>query len=108
VETCLCCLQHLQRNIKTTNGVEIKDIMRFFYGDSPSREFESRQQKGGHYYCSGCGAHADRVYNPAYSFHCTTVSRDDCQKIVLQGPTGKRNSLLQNTKTFHCIAKART
>ncbi|KAL9977472.1 hypothetical protein ACROYT_G014878 [Oculina patagonica] len=43
VETRLCCLQHLQRNLKTKDGVEIKDIMRFFHGDSPSREFESGQ-----------------------------------------------------------------
>jgi len=79
--------------------------MRFFHGDSPSREFESGQQKGGHYYCSGCGAHADRVYDLAYSFHCTTVSLDDCQKIVLKGPIGKRNSLLQKPKPFTALQK---
>lgn len=105
VETRLCCLQHLQRNIKTTNGVEIKDIMRFFHGDSPSREFESGQQKGGHYYCSGCGDHADRVYDLAYTFHCTTVSLDDRQKIVLKGPIQKRNSLLQKPKPFTALQK---
>ena len=26
VETRLCCLQHLQRNLLTTDGIEIKDI----------------------------------------------------------------------------------
>jgi len=49
VETWLCCLQHLQKNLKTTDEVEIKDKMRFFHGDCPSREFESGEQKGGHY-----------------------------------------------------------
>ena len=48
VETRLCCLQHLQRNLKTKDGVDIKDIMRFFHGDSrflpPCHEFESGQQ----------------------------------------------------------------
>lgn len=48
VETRLCCLQHLQRNLLTTDGIEIKDVIRFFHGDSPSRQFESGQQKGGH------------------------------------------------------------
>ena len=77
--------------------------MRFFHGDSPSQEFKSRQQKGGYYYCSGCGAHADRVYDLAYTFHCTTVSLDDRQKIVLKGPIGKRNSLLQKPKPFTAL-----
>jgi len=80
--------------------------MRFFHGDSPSWEFESRQQKGGHHYCSGCGAHADRVYDLAYSFHCTTVSLDDHQKIVLKRPIGERNSLLQKPKPFTALQKA--
>lgn len=105
VETCLCCLQHLQRNLKTTDGVEIKDIMRFFHGDSPSWEFESGQQKGGHYYCSGCGAHADRIYDLGYNFHCKPISLEDHQKIVMKGPTGKKTSLLQKPKPLSALQK---
>ena len=105
VETRLCCLQHLQRNLKTKDGVEIKDTMRFFHGDSPSREFESGQQKGGHYYCSGCGAHAGRVYELDYCFRCEQVSLEDRQLIVMQGAIGKRNSLLQKPKPFNALTR---
>ena len=31
IETRLCCLQHLQRNLSTTHGKEIEDITRFFH-----------------------------------------------------------------------------
>ena len=34
-------------------GVTIKDEMRFCKGDYPSLEYESGNQRGGHYYCSG-------------------------------------------------------
>ena len=105
VETRLCCLQHLQKNLKTADGVEIKDKMRFFHGDSPSREFESGQQKGGHYYCSGCGAHADRVYELDYCFRCEPVSLEDRQNIVMKGPIGKRNSFLQKPKPFSALTR---
>lgn len=83
----------------TTDGIEIKDI-RFFHGDSPSRQFESGKQKGGHYYCSGCGVFADRVNELDPSFRCQTISLHDRQKIVLKGPIGKRNSLLLKPKPF--------
>ena len=105
VETRLCCLQHLQKNLKTTNGNEIKDIMRFFHGDSPSRSFESGQQKGGHYYCSGCGAHAERGHELDYCFRCAHVSLNDRQEPVLKGPLGKRNSLFQQPKPFGRMKK---
>ena len=32
--------------------------------------FESGQQKGEHYYCSGFGAHAGRVHEVDYCFRC--------------------------------------
>ncbi|KAL9978154.1 hypothetical protein ACROYT_G015641 [Oculina patagonica] len=85
-------MSDLQRNLKTAHGLEIKDTMRFFHGDSPSREFESGQQKGGRYYCSGCGAHADRVHKLDYCFPCEPVSLEDHENIAMKRPTGKRNS----------------
>ena len=77
VETCLCCLQHLQKNLKTADGVEIKDKMRFFHADSPPQEFESGQQKGGHYYCSGCLAHA-------WQSLATTVAKGKLYRLSLR------------------------
>ena len=105
IDTRLCCLQHLQKNLETKNGTEMKDIMRFFHGDSPSRAFESGQQKGGHYYCSGCGAHAGRVHEVDYCFHCKHVSLKDRHELVMKGPLGRRNSLLQKPKPFSGMKK---
>jgi hypothetical protein len=39
------------------------DVMRLFHGDSPARQYESGQQKGGHFYCPVCGANAHQVYD---------------------------------------------
>ena len=41
--------------------VETSDKMTFFHGDSPTRQYEAGQQKGGNYYCAICGANAHRV-----------------------------------------------
>ena len=58
IDTRLECLEDMAIKVKTNLGTNITDIMRFFHGDSPARQFESGQQKGGNYYCSGCGANA--------------------------------------------------
>ena len=42
VESRLCCLQHLQRDLTLGEEgctVQIKDVMRFFHGDSPAQQF---------------------------------------------------------------------
>ena len=74
VDTRVCCLQNLQKNLEMSNGVQVKDVMRFFHGDSPAQEFESGQQKGGYYYCSGCAGHSDMVYDLEYSFRCERMT----------------------------------
>ena len=79
-------------------------IVTFFHSDSPSRQFEGGQQKGGHYYCSGCGVSADRVNELDYSFRCHTISLHDRQKIVMKGCIGKRNSFL--LKPFSGLQKS--
>jgi len=59
-------------------GVPIKDEMRFCKGDGPSLEFESGNQRGGHYYCSGCKIHADHTtyeLDPAFSLSLHNSTR---------------------------------
>ena len=81
-------------------------IVTFFHSDSPSRQFEGGQQKGGHYYCSGCGVSADRVNELDHSFRCHTISLHDRQKIVMKGCIGKRNSFLLKPKPFSGLQKS--
>ena len=57
----------------TTTGVAVTDKMRFFHGDSPSRQYEAGQQKGGKFYCAVCGANAHRVYEFDYMFRCLHI-----------------------------------
>ena len=81
-------------------------IFTFFHSDSPSRQFEGGQQKGGHYYCSGCGVSADRVNELDHSFRCHTISLHDRQKIVMKGCIGKSNSFLLKPKPFSGLQKS--
>ena len=37
----------LRENLKTSDGITIRDKKRIFKGDSPARQFEAGQQKGG-------------------------------------------------------------
>ena len=108
VESRLCCLQNLQRNLTAEKKgcmVQINDKMRFFHGDSPVQNFESGQQKGGHYYCSGCGVHASRVFELDHTFQCKFVSLKDRQDRVLKGLIGRRNSVNKKSKPLSNLKK---
>ena len=54
------CIEEMSDTLKTTAGVEVHDIVRFFYGDGPAAQFEAGQKQGGSYCCVGCGAHSGR------------------------------------------------
>ena len=45
VDTQVECLLELAEKITTSYVTPITDVMRFFHGDSPARQFECRQQK---------------------------------------------------------------
>ena len=87
------------------SGIEITDKMRFFHGDTPARQYECGQQKGGKFYCAVCGASANRVYELDYSFRCSHMSLADRQDLVLKGPYGKKNSLKKASKPFQDLNK---
>ena len=82
-----------------------KVVMWFFHGDSPARQFECGQQKGGHYYCSVCSVSAKRVFELDYSFRCQYMSLAERQKLVLTGPCGKKNSLEKSNKSLQHLDK---
>ena len=105
VETRLECLKDLSHPVTTESGIVINDKMRFFHGDTPARQYECGQQKGGNYYCAVCGAAANRVYEMDYSFRCSHVSLADRQNLVLKGPYGKKYSLLMANKPFQELSK---
>ena len=85
VETRLEDLHELNDKVKTKGGQEINDVMRFFHGDGPARQFESGEQKGGTFYCSVCGSNAHRVYEMDYILRSKTVSLQDKQNLLMKG-----------------------
>jgi hypothetical protein len=105
VDTRLECLQDLSEPVRLESGVEITDKMRFFHGDTPARQYECGQQKGGKYYCAVCGAAANRVYELDYSFCCSHMSLADRQDLVLKGPHGKKNSFEKANKPFQDLSR---
>ena len=99
------CLKDLSIDVKTSAGNDIGDKMRFFHGDSPARQLESGQQKGGNFYCSGCGANAQQAYQLDTCYSCHYLSLLDRQQLVLAGPLGRKNSLAKASKPFHNLKK---
>jgi hypothetical protein len=91
--------------LTTNSGTDVTDKMRFFHGDSPARELECGQQKGGNYYCSGCGAYAQRVYELDYCFRCRWMSLSDRQQLMLNGPYGQKNYLAKAYKPLQKLKK---
>ena len=39
-------IMNLEYSTKSGNNVEVNDVLRFFKGDSPTRQFEGGQKKG--------------------------------------------------------------
>ena len=71
----------------------------------PARQLECGQQKGGNFYCSGCGANAQRVYELDYCFRCLYISLKDRQQLIMAGPIGRENSLLKANKPLKKLSK---
>ena len=60
-------IMNLKYPTKSSNNVEVNDVLRFFKGDLPARQFEGGQQKGGNFFCVVCPVHANHVKNIAGS-----------------------------------------
>jgi len=56
------------------NGVQVFDKMKFFKGDGPAAQFEAGHQKGGDYFCWGCGIFASQVNHVAFSLNQPYIS----------------------------------
>jgi hypothetical protein len=108
VDTRRECLEDMGSKLTTNSGTDVTDKMRFFHGDSPARELECGQQKGGNYYCSGCGAYAQRVYELDYCFRCRWMSLSDRQQLMLNGPYGRKNYLAKAYKSLQKLKKTGT
>ena len=100
INTRKACLQNLSVPLKTSNGVQITDTMRFFHGDGPQQEFEAGEQKGGNAGCASCSGDARKYKDLAVSLSRPHLSLSERLNKVLRGPAGrnKRNGGLKPFK----------
>lgn len=104
-ETRLSCIKEIADNFTTPDGHQVVDTLRFFHGDSPAREFECGQQKGGHYYCSNCGCHAFRVDEIHHAISCPEVSLQDRVNAIMEGAVSKTNTLQLKLKPLKNLSR---
>ena len=96
-ETRLQCISELKQNVATSEQIEFVDVLRFSSADSPARAFGCGHQKGGHYFCSACGIHADMAYELDHVLNCPLVTLQDRQDAI-KGAIARRNSVLLKPK----------
>ena len=59
--------------VTTALDYEVTDVIRFFHGDGPARQFEAGNNRGGHYPCTLCQTHVRRFDDLCISYdnnHC--------------------------------------
>ena len=64
----------LRENLETSDGIPIRDKMRVFKGDSPARQFEAGQQKGGNFFCCSCSIQGNFSANLRYTLQSKSLS----------------------------------
>ena len=73
----------LKEELSTSNGLILTDMLRFFKGGSPARQFETAQKNGGNNFCCSCpinGQYAGK-YTHVYNFSILSL-QDRVNKIV--------------------------
>ena len=104
IDTRVVCLKGLEHNL-TVNGIDIKDVMRFFHGDGPAAQFESGQQKGGNFFCSCCGIFADRIAELDYALNCPYLTLEDKRTKILYGAVSGNKTMLYKLKPLDRLTK---
>ena len=91
------CLSDLSQ-ITATNGVPVKDIMRFFKGDGPAQQFERGYQQGGYYKCGACLIHSSRIEGIAHAYTLKWCTVSDIQQVAIKEKFGQRSGVLEPFK----------
>ena len=78
----------LSKPIISKCGVEINDVLHFFCGDAPAREFERGTQLGGVYKCGSYGCKDAMMADLAHALQKTWRNLDDLQRFTLAGMFG--------------------
>ena len=100
IETRRDSMNDIHEKLCKSNGVEVTDVIRFFYGDGPAAQFEAGHKQGGRYCCVGCGADSGRFSDIAYSYRSPKPSLKERQDFVLKGRAWKKGG--QKYNDFVC------
>ena len=101
-ETRLQCISELKTGLKTSEGCEITDKLRFSNADGPIIQFETSNQKGENYFCP-CQIHANDVSRLENSLKCSYLSLEKRRQLVMAGPVGHSLSILKKVKQFEAL-----
>ena len=87
--------------VTTALDHEVTDIIHFFHGDGPARQFEAGNNRGGHYPCTLCQTHVRRFDDLCHAFHMQIITVTDHQQFMLAGKAWKRGG----TRPFNGLDK---
>ena len=79
--------------------------MHFYKDDGLAVELECGQERGGHFYCTGCAVNANRVYELYHVARCKVVIYLERQQAILHGLIGRRLSMMMYPKPFQNTSK---
>ena len=83
------CIRTIDIPIESSASIHVHDVIRFFSGDNPERQFETGEQHGGRHGCSGCAAASRRYYDLTYVYHAQLRDLAERQALVLGGHFGR-------------------
>ena len=95
------CLRQLSATLPTSNGIEIREELVFFYGDKPAQQVERGTQQGGQYKCGSCGCPSHMMDDLAYSLNCEWRSLDDIRSLALAGKYGQQPHVVRPFKSLN-------
>ena len=95
----------MQKPIQCPNEIIINDITRFFKGDSPARQFEAGQQKGGNFFCTSCSILSSHVKKICFSNTKEMMSLQDRIEKVKSTTTSQIKLQKQQLKLYDRLSK---
>ena len=95
----------LRENLETSDGIPIRDKMRVFKGDSPARQFEAGQQKGGNFFCCSCSIQGNFSANLRYTLQSKSLSLQERINKVTQIESALQRIRRGDVKLFHKLKK---
>jgi len=103
----------LNQKLASSDGNEIKDVLRFFNGDHPAQSLERGCQQGRSFPCGSCGVRADMISDIAHSQTCQWRSLSEqqqnnsaCWEAWIQARAEKKISSKLNCKQEAYLLKA--